>query len=58
MMSSNVFDDTGDDLDIWSVMMYPWYGFLTTEASQVSLTLIYPHAVGRTFILAPVSPSG
>merc|ERR1712176_963054 len=38
MMSSNVFDDTGDDLDIWSVMMYPWYGFLTTEASQQGLS--------------------
>lgn len=35
MMSSNVWDDTDDDLDIWSVMMYPWYGFLTTEASSV-----------------------
>lgn len=35
MMNSNVWDDTDDDLDIWSVMMYPWYGFLTTEASSV-----------------------
>ena len=46
MMSSNTFVDTGDDLDIWSVMMYPWYGFLTTEASQVSYHINF-NAVGR-----------
>ena len=38
MMHPSFWDDQGYELDKWSVMMYPWYGFLTDEAQQNQLS--------------------
>ena len=38
MMHSSFWDNQGYKLDKWSVMMYPWYGFLTDEAKQNQLS--------------------
>ena len=46
MMSTSTWDDTKDDLDIWSVMMYPWYGFITSEASSAGLATMNDIATG------------